>query len=57
MVSNVLDIDQVELVHQLKSFKTKYAQDTEWDQIRAGFPKSWPRERPVYLFLLEMSNR
>ena len=42
MVSNVLDIDQAELVQQLKSFKTKYAQDSEWNEIRAGFPRSWP---------------
>jgi len=42
MVSNVLDMDEEELVKQLKSFKTKYAQDPEWDDIRAGFPKSWP---------------
>ncbi len=42
MVSNVLDMDEEELVKQLKSFKTKYAQDPEWDEIRAGFPKSWP---------------
>ncbi len=42
MVSNVLDMDQEDLVMQLKTFKTKYADDPEWDQIRAGFPKSWP---------------
>lgn len=42
MVSNVLEIDQEELVEQLESFKKKYAGDAEWDEIRAGFPKSWP---------------
>ena len=42
MVSNVLEVGQVELVKQLKSFKTKYAGDPDWDEIRAGFPKSWP---------------
>ncbi len=42
MVSNVLDMDQEELVKLLKSFKTKYNGDPEWDQIRADFPKSWP---------------
>jgi len=42
MVSNVLGTDQDELMKQLKSFKTKYAGDPEWVQIRAGFPKSWP---------------
>ena len=42
MVSNVLEMDQEELVKLLKSFKTKYAGDAEWNGIRAGFPKSWP---------------
>ena len=42
MVSNVLDMDQEELVKLLTSFKTKYAEDTEWIEIRAGFPKTWP---------------
>ena len=42
MVSNVLETDQEELMKRLKSFKTKYAGDPEWEQIRAGFPKSWP---------------
>jgi hypothetical protein len=42
MVSSVLDTDQEELLMLLKSFKAKYAGDPEWDEIRAGFPKSWP---------------
>jgi hypothetical protein len=42
MVSNVLETDQEELMKLLKSFKTKYAGDPEWEQIRSGFPKSWP---------------
>jgi len=42
MVSNVLDMDQEDLVKLLKSFKAKYAGDPEWGEIRAGFPKSWP---------------
>lgn len=42
MVSNVLDLDQEELVKLLKSFKTKYADDAEWRDIRASFPKTWP---------------
>ena len=37
MVSNVLDIDQDDLMKQLKSFKTKYAGDPEWDELRSGF--------------------
>jgi hypothetical protein len=42
MVSNVLEMDQEELVKLLKSFKTKYARDAEWSDVRMGFPKSWP---------------
>jgi hypothetical protein len=42
MVSNVLGTDEDELIKQIKSFKTKYAGDPEWEEIRAGFPKSWP---------------
>jgi hypothetical protein len=42
MVSNVLEMDQEELVTLLKSFRTKYAGDPEWEKIRAGFPKAWP---------------
>ena len=42
MVSNVLGTDEDELMKQIKSFKTKYAGDPEWEEIRAGFPKSWP---------------
>jgi hypothetical protein len=42
MVSNVLGTDEDELMKQIKSFKAKYAGDPEWEEIRAGFPKSWP---------------
>lgn len=42
MVSNVLEMDQEDLVKLLKSFKTKYADDAEWAEIRGGFPRSWP---------------
>ena len=42
MVSNVLEVDQEALVKLLKSFKTKYAGDPDWEEIRKGFPKSWP---------------
>jgi hypothetical protein len=42
MVSNVLDMDQDDLVQLLKSFRTKYADDAEWAEIRGGFPRSWP---------------
>jgi len=42
MVSNVLGTDEDELIKQIKSFRTKHAGDPEWEEIRAGFPKSWP---------------
>lgn len=42
MVSNVLEMDQEELVELLKSFKTKYAKDPEWLEVRAAFPRTWP---------------
>jgi len=42
MVSNVLEIDQEELVKLLQSFRARYAGDAEWNAVRAGFPKTWP---------------
>jgi hypothetical protein len=42
MVSNVLEVDHGELVRRITSFKTKYAGDPEWEEIRARFPKTWP---------------
>ncbi len=42
MVSNVLEMEQEDLIALLKSFKKKYAGDAEWKRIRAEFPKSWP---------------
>jgi hypothetical protein len=42
MVSNVLEMDQTELIRQLKTFKKKYASDPEWKKLRSGFPKDWP---------------
>jgi hypothetical protein len=42
MVSNVLSMDQDELVELLKTFKKKYAGDTEYAKLRAVLPKTWP---------------
>ena len=42
MVSNVLEMDQRELVDLLKSFKKKYGGDKEYARLRADLPKSWP---------------
>ena len=42
MVSNVLEIDQTDLVRQLRTFKKKYANDPEYKKLRAALPKDWP---------------
>ena len=42
MVSNVLEMDQRELIDLLKTFKKKYAEDAEYAKLRAELPKSWP---------------
>lgn len=42
MVSNVLGMDQRELIELLKTFKKKYGGDHEYASLRASLPKSWP---------------
>ncbi len=42
MVSNVLEMDQRELIALLKTFRKKYADDAEYARLRAALPKSWP---------------
>jgi len=42
MVSNVLGMDQEDLVELLKTFKKKYAGDAEYKEARADLPKGWP---------------
>ena len=42
MVSNVLEMDQQELIALLKTFRKKYADDTEYAKLRAELPKGWP---------------
>ena len=42
MVSNVLGMDQDEVVELLKTFKQKYADDPEYAKLRAELPKTWP---------------
>jgi hypothetical protein len=42
MVSNVLEMDQLELIDLLKTFKKKYAGDAEYAKLRAELPKTWP---------------
>jgi hypothetical protein len=42
MVSNVLELDEDELLKQVKTFKKKYADDPEYKKLRAALPKEWP---------------
>jgi hypothetical protein len=42
MVSNVLDVDEGELLKQVRAFKKKYADDPEYKKLRAALPKNWP---------------
>jgi hypothetical protein len=42
MVSNVLGMDQEELIELLKTFKEKYAADADYAKARAELPKGWP---------------
>ena len=42
MVSNVLEMDQRELIELLKTFKQKYTDDTNYTKLRAELPKGWP---------------
>ena len=41
MVSNVLGMDQDELIELLKTFKKKYEADGEYAKLRAELPKGW----------------
>jgi hypothetical protein len=42
MVSNVLEVDEDELVKRIGTFKKKYAHDPEYQKLRAALPKDWP---------------
>ena len=42
MVSNVLEIDEDDLVKRIRTFKKKYAEDPEYKKLRAALPKDWP---------------
>ena len=42
MVSNVLEVDQEELIDLLKTYRKKYAGDPEYAKLRAELPKTWP---------------
>jgi hypothetical protein len=42
MVSNVLEVDEGDLLKRLKTFKKKYADDPEYKKLRAALPRDWP---------------
>jgi len=42
MVSNVLEVDEDELLKAVRTFKKKYAGDPEYKKLRAALPTEWP---------------
>jgi hypothetical protein len=42
MVSNVLEVNEDELLKRLRAFKKKYADDPQYKKLRAALPKDWP---------------
>ena len=42
MVSNVLDVDEDDLLKRVRTFKKKYADDPDYKKLRAALPKDWP---------------
>jgi len=42
MVSNVLEVDEDELLKRVRTFKRKYADDLEYQKLRAALPRDWP---------------
>ena len=42
MVSNVLDVDENDLLKRVRTFKKKYADDPDYKKLRAALPKDWP---------------
>jgi len=42
MVSNVLEVDQDDLLKQVKTFKKKYSDDPDYKKLRAALPNDWP---------------
>jgi len=42
MVSNVLEVDEDDLLKRVKTFKKKYADDPEYKKLRASLPTDWP---------------
>ena len=42
MVSNVLEVDEDELLKRVRTFKKKYAGDPVYQKLRATLPMEWP---------------
>jgi hypothetical protein len=42
MVSNVLEVNEDDLLKRVKTFKKKYAGDPEYKKLRGALPKDWP---------------
>ncbi len=42
MVSNVLEVDEDELLKRVRTFKKKYAGDPVYQKLRAALPREWP---------------
>ena len=42
MVSNVLEVDEDDLLKRVKTFKKKYVDDPEYKKLRAALPGDWP---------------
>jgi hypothetical protein len=42
MVSNVLDVDEDDLLRRVGTFKERYADDSDYKKLRAALPKDWP---------------
>lgn len=42
MVSNVLEVDEDDLLKRVRTFKKKYADDPDYKKVRAALPKDWP---------------
>jgi hypothetical protein len=42
MVSNVLEVDQDDLLKRIGTFRKKYAGDPEYKKLRAALPRDWP---------------
>ena len=42
MVSSVLHLSSAELVEKLARFRSEYAADPEYQELRKQFPAEWP---------------